>query len=357
MVVHIALKETVSKKENLQGDDLLTFTIQLSQLVNAGVPLYEALIALEEQYREESFHRIILSLCDQIKSGKPLSIAMRDYPDSFDDMYTAMIQAGESAGALSTILERLSQLILKQSKLQKQITTAMIYPGLLAGFALFAITLLMVFVVPMIEGVFEGRELNIITRIVFSVSHFLTGCWWVYLPLTISLGFFLFSRLKSSEGKVWLQKKSLNIPVVNQLIIQSALVRFCRTMATLQKGGVTLSDSLQISRQVIRNVVLEQEVALAQEKVIEGSSLSVEFAKSSFIPKMVPRMLAIGEEAGNTDVMLSKIAEMYENELEKTISRLLALAQPIILILMGILVAIIILSVMIPLSDVSSFTL
>lgn len=357
MVVDIGIKESATSKENLRGDDLLTFTIQLSQLLNSGVPLYESLLAVEEQYRGEPYHRVILSLCDQIKSGKPLSRAMAMYPESFNQMYCAMIQAGESAGALDEILERLSELILKESKLKKQVATAMIYPSLLSGFAILAVSLLMFFVIPMIQGIFEGRELNFFTRMVFGTSNFLTGFWWVYLPLLIGGGFFLFFRLRTPEGKIWLERLFLKLPIVKQLVIQAAMARFCRTMGTLQKGGLTLSDSLKISRQVISNITLEKEIERAEGKIIEGSSLSYELSKSPWVPPMVSRMLAVGEEAGNTEVMLNKIADMYEYELEKTIERLLALAQPIILVVMGTVVAIIIMSVMIPLTDVSSFTM
>lgn len=357
MVMDISRKIQVASRQNLRGDNLVAFTVQLAQLVNAGVPLYESMIALEEQYRGESFHQIILSLCDQIKSGTPLSSAMANYPNSFNRMYCAMITAGESAGALDIILEKLSELLEKQDKLKKQITTAMIYPAILASFALIVIIMLMGFVVPSIEGIFAERQLNNFTSFVLGASYYFRHYWWVYVPLIGILGFFSFYKLRSPEGKLWLERLFLRLPVIKHLVVQAAVARFSRTMATLQRGGLTIIDSLRISREVMRNATLEKEIEEAEEKIVGGSSLSAELARSKRIPHMVSRMLAVGEESGSTVAMLNRIADMYEGELEKTLERLMALAQPIILIVMGMIIGTVLLAILLPLTDVSSFSI
>lgn len=356
LVSALAVKKGASSKENLKGDSLLAFTMQLSQLVSAGVPLYQSLMALEEQYRKEPFHRIILSLCEQIKSGTPLSQAMSSFPDSFNKLYCSMIAAGESAGALSVVLERLGSLLAKQMKLKGEITTAMIYPCILASFSLLIIALLMGFVLPSIEGIFADRELNSFTQAVLGISHFMRAWWWIYVPILVALIAYLVYKARSEEGKLWMQRNFLKVPLLRTLIIQTAVARFCRTMGTLQQGGLTMIDSLRIARDVMHNVVLEEEVKKAESKIIEGSSLSAELNRSKWMPTMVPRMLAVGEDSGTTTLMLNKIADMYEEEIEKTLARVMAMAQPLILVFMGTIIGCVLLAVLLPLTDISSFT-
>lgn len=356
MIVKLSLKVNLTSRQNLRGDHLLTFTIQLFQMLNAGIPLYEALVAIEEQYRNEPYHRILLSLCEQIKSGTSLSDAMANFPESFGKLYRAMVSAGEAVGALDVVLERLSQLLAKQNKLKKQITTAMIYPGVLSAFSLLIIFLLLGFVVPSIEGIFADRQLNGFTQFVLNVSHFFRDYWWIYLPLMGLLLTYIVYQARSPKGRQWIECYFLKIPLIRTLMIQTAMARFCRTMGTMQQGGLTMIDSLHIAREVMHNIVLEDEVKKAENKIIEGSSLSAEFAKSKLIPMMVSRMLAVGEDSGSTVAMLHKIAEIYEEELEKTLDRLMTLAQPVILIAMGAMIGFIMLGILLPLTDVSAFS-
>ncbi|MEC7839794.1 MAG: type II secretion system F family protein [Chlamydiota bacterium] len=356
MVTHLTEKAGVSSKQNIRGEHLLAFTIQLSQLVNAGVPLYDSLLAMEEQYRGEKFHRVILSISEQIKAGKPLSDAMAKFPESFEHLYCAMIKAGESVGALDLVLTRLAEFLQKRDKLKKQLSTAMIYPAILGSFSLLIIALLLGFVVPSIEGIFEGRELNGFTETVLSVSHFLRDYWWVYIPMIIGAMVYAYFFLGSPKGKLWLQRNSIKVPLIKNLIIQTGISRFCRTMGTLQSGGLTMIESLRIAREVIGNVVLEESVKNAEEKIIEGSALSIEFAKSEWIPKMVSRMLSVGEETGNTQLIFNKIADMYEEEIGKSLDRVMALSQPLILIVMGSIIGLVMLAILLPLTDVSSFS-
>ena len=356
MLSQLNVKRGTARRENLKGDILVNFTMQLSQLVNAGIPLYESLIAIEEQYRKEPYHRILLSLCEQIKAGCKLSDAMAVYPQSFDKLYCAMISAGEAVGGLHIVLEKLTQLLTKQIKLRKEIVTAMIYPGILAAFSLLVIGVLLGFVVPSIEGIFADRKLNGFTQLVLTLSHLFRDYWWIYIPMLLGSLAFILIKVRTVEGKQWLEKTLLKLPILKTLVIQAAMARFCRTMGTLQQGGLTMIDSLRISREVIKNVVLEEEMRVAETKIIEGSSLSVELARSTYIPSMVPRMLAIGEDAGNMVTMLNKIAEMYEGELEKTISRTMALAQPVILIIMGGVIGLVMVAILLPLTDIASFS-
>lgn len=355
-ILQLSLKKGMTYRQNLKGDNLLTFTVLLAQLVNAGIPLYESLIAIEEQTRGEPFHRVILSVCEQVKSGVSLSTAMGSYPASFDKLYCAMIEAGEAAGALGPVLEKLNQLLTRQMKLRKQITTALIYPGILGSFALVVIALLLGFVVPSLEGIFADRPLNSFTSFVLSVSHIFRDYWWLYLPVIVAFVGWAIWKIYSPSGKLAIQKLSLRLPLIRSLAIQASMARFCRTMATLLQGGISMIDSLRISRGVMQNVVMENEIQVAESKIVEGHALSQELGRSKYIPKLVSRMLAVGEESGTTVTMLSKVADMYENDLEKTLDRVMALAQPVILIVMGFVIGMVLLAVLLPLTDVSSFS-
>jgi general secretion pathway protein F/type IV pilus assembly protein PilC len=266
-----------------------------------------------------------------------------------------MIDAGESAGALGPVLEKLSDLLQKQAKLKQEITTSLMYPGILASFAVLMIGVLFGFVIPSLEGIFSGRELNTFTKLVLATSHFFRDWWWVYIPLIIGSIISLFVWLKSPGGKLFLQKQLITIPFIKRLVIETALSRFCRTMNTLLKGGMTMVDALGISRYMLNNHYLEEELKKSEAKILEGSSLSREMAHSKYFPQMVARMLRVGEDAGAVDEMFGRIADIYESDLEKTLARIMSLLQPVILIVMGGIVLTVLLAVLVPLTDMSSF--
>lgn len=354
MVTTLSLKKGSKFRENLRGDNLVTFTLQLSQLISSGIPIYESLLALEEQYRGESYHRVVLSLCEKIKGGSSLSQAMGDFPGSFSRLYCAMVAAGESAGALDVVLERLSQFLAKQDKIRKEVRGALIYPAILGVFTLLVIAMLLGYVVPSLEGIFEGRELNPYTQFIINLSNLFRTYWWLYLPvIALLLGGFVYFA-KSTKGKMEIERWLMKTPLVKNLMIQASMARFCRTMGTLQEGGLNMIESLHISREVMGNLLLENEIKQAELKIMEGSSLSSELSHSRYIPPLVSRMVAVAEETGTTAIILQKLADMYENNLEKTINRLLTLAQPVILIIMGIVVGSVIFSILLPLTNMST---
>ncbi|MGM0440221.1 MAG: type II secretion system F family protein [Chlamydiota bacterium] len=341
---------------SLKGDELLNFTLQLSQLVGAGIPLYDSLATLEEQYRGEKCHQVILNLGEQIKEGSSLSEAMKQYPRTFEDLYRAMVAAGESSGALDVMLARLTTLLSNQNKLKKNIITAMIYPALLGCFTLAVIFLLLVFVVPSIEEIFEDRRVNGFTQAVLAVSHFLSHYWIVYLPAATAAILGALWKLKTPAGQRWKDEQLLQWPLFKTLTVQAAMARFTRTMSTLQHGGVNIIESLHLARKVMKNAVLEDIIAQAENRIIEGSTLGIELQKSPLIPKMVSRMIRVGEDTGDVAGMYNQIADIYEGEVEKTIARLTALAQPVILVTLGLIVGLVLLAVLLPFTDISGLS-
>lgn len=355
-ITSLSTSSNLSKKQNLSSDKLLSFTTMLTQLIGSGIPLYESLLTVEEQVRNEPYHRVVLSLTEQVKSGSTLSDAMKSFPESFNKLYTSMVGAGEAAGALKTVMKRLNEFLIKQAKIKKQITNALIYPAILACFAFSVIVLLMGFVVPSIEGVFEGRALNGYTEFILSLSRFLRGWWWVLLPLFAGISGWIYCILKKPQGKIFLEKFLMRLPVIKTLLIESALVRFSRTMATLQEGGLPLIEALALSKEVMQNAAMQEDIEKAEKKILEGGSLSTELKKSRLIPSMATRMIAVGEETGHLSEMLAKVADMYEESLEKTIERTMSLVQPAILIIMGAVIGLVLLAILLPMTDISSLS-
>ncbi len=356
MVSELSTQVKISRKENLDPATLTAITYQLAELVKAGIPLYQSLVTIEEQYKQEPFHRILLSLVDQVKSGNSLSDAMSAFPESFDTLYVSMVRAGENSGALGLVLTRLVHFLQKQEKLKKEIVTAMIYPAILALFSLIVVGLLLGFVVPSIEGIFAGRELNSFTQFVITTSEIFRGYWWIWGPALLFSALGLTWFLQSPLRRAKLIPFWMKIPPLRKTLVQAALARFTRTFSTLLQGGAPLVDALQLSASVTKNPEIEALIQDAAEKIIEGSSLSKELKKSPLLPPIVSRMISVGEETGSLPQILGSIADMYEEEVEKTLSRLTALAQPVILIVMGGVIGLIMTAILVPISSIISMT-
>jgi general secretion pathway protein F len=355
LVTRLALQGRGRGRRHLSGQGLLNFTLQLGQLLRAGIPVYESLSALEEQYRGEKIHPILVQICEEIKSGASLSTALRHHPQSFNELYCSMVAAGESAGALELVLDRLATLLTRQMKLRRQISTALIYPAVIASFCCLVVFLLLTFAIPSIENLFEGRQLGTFTALVLGTSHLLSRTWMIYLPALIGGLFFLRWYLRSPKGSAAAHRVSLRLPLVRTIVVQAALARFSRTLSTLLSGGLPMIDSLRLASRVITNPTLSDTLSRAETRIVEGSSLSQELQKEPLIPKLVARMVRVGEEAGTLTPMLEQVADLYEGEVEKSVQRLTTLAQPAVLLVMGAIVGVIMLAVLLPLTDVSSF--
>lgn len=356
MVTKIEANASLKSSQHLNREQLLTFSSMLAELISAKLPLYESLSAIEEQVRKEPYHRIILSLAEQVKSGSPLSEAMRSFPESFNRLYVSMVLAGEASGNLEEVLNRQVMFLKKEAKIRKQISNALIYPGILSLFAFAVIILLMGFVVPSIEGVFEGRQLNSYTMLVLSLSHMFREWWWLLLIAACGIGFGVYSYLSKPTGKLQLQKWLMKLPLINKVMIQAALIRFSRTLSTLTESGLNLVEGLKLAGQVMQNALMEEEIVRAEKRILEGGRLQDELKKSRYLPKMAVRMIAIGEESGHLSEMLGKVADMYEDDLEKTIDRTMSLIQPAILVIMGAIIGLVLMAILLPMTDISSLT-
>jgi general secretion pathway protein F len=354
LVVDLDVFQEKKKEIKIPFPFLLDFTRMLGQLLRAGIPLFEGLVIIEEKYHHHRFHPLLMDLCDSLKTGLSLSGALRRYPQSFDPIYIAMVHAGEQTASLPTIFEELCKLLERQQKLKKQLFSAMAYPLFLGSFCLLVFLALLLFVIPSMKNLFEGRELHPITRFVFGMSDFISSHGSL---LAIGILFFLLviaAALRHPGLRQKIDRVMLKLPLIGEFLREAATIRFCRTSSLLLSGGLPILQTLQLSRHVMKNRQLEDVIASAQQKVSEGKPLSQELKASPLIPSIVPRMLAIAEETGKTAFMLQNIANISEENLEKRLQQFTAFLQPALLLLLGLIVGLVLLSILIPMTDVGS---
>lgn len=344
-----------SKEIVISSSLLLAFTRSISQLLRAGLPLYESLLSVEEKYKSHRAHSVFLDLCDHLKRGSTLSLALSKYPKIFDKIYISMVLSAESSGSLTETFERLSLLIERSSKLKKKIAGALIYPLFLGAFCLIVIAVLLLFVIPSMEDLFLGRNLMAITRSVLFTSQFLRA---QAMALFIGFNLFILSFLLSFKvgfGQKVVGYLMRHLPIVKTLVLEASLVRFFYVLALLLRSDVPILDSMVIAGGQTGYNELEKEINVAKEAVAAGQSLSSSLEKAELMPRVVIRMVATFEQTGRIASGLEQIAELYEEELDRSLTQLTALLQPVLLVLLGGIVGFILLSIMLPLTDVASF--
>lgn len=352
LVTGLDLLKDGRREHVFDGGMLLAFTRELSQLLTAGLPLYESLLTIEEKYRRHRSHSLLLDLCDRLKMGLSLSQALKIYPKTFDSIYTSMVEAGEKTGSLPWVFEQLYQLIERRQKLKKQLMSAMAYPLFLGCFSFVVIIALLLFVIPSMRELFQGRDLHPLTRTVLALSGFVQNHGILLLLILSLIGASIWYVAK--HGSFYWHKMLIKIPLLNTLITQASLIRFCRSASVLLFGGIPLVSALSIARKVMNNPPLEEVIARAETHIVEGQPLSQQLKASPLIPALVPRMLALAEETGKMAPILQNIADIYDQELERNLTHVTTFLQPAMLLLLGGVVGLVILSILLPLTDVSS---
>jgi general secretion pathway protein F len=334
---------------------LLSFTRELAQLLKAGLPLYESLLTIEEKYRRNKAHPLFLDLCDHLKEGASLSNALKRYPATFDRIYLSMVQVAEQSGNLATVFDQLAQLITRQQKLKKQLSAALTYPAFLAVFCCCIVCGLLFFVIPSMKELFEDRDLHPITATVLAISRWANDSLTFLIAALVTSISGLILTIRSSRGRRWIYEFCLKLPFIKTLLLHSALVRFCRSLAMLLAGGVPLLESLSLSRNVVKSPLLEEAIGEAEKRVGQGERISAAFTGAPVLPSLVLRMLALAEETGKMDEAFFNLAAIYDEEMEKHLSQLSTFLQPALLITLGVIVGLVVLSILLPLTDVSSF--
>lgn len=347
-------KKTAQKTLSMSFDQRVIFTSQLAQLLEADVPLYESLEALEEQSKGESHQPVIQSLREHIRKGSFFSKALESYPTIFSPLYRAVVTAGESVGHLDQALSRLSQLFIKERSTRQKLISSLMYPVILSLLLIAAISVLLFFVVPAIEDLFEGKALPGFTAFIIGVSRFARSYFYFILAVIFGgLGFCIYQFSKPSVRKWWVEKM-LHWPIVGTFLLKSSLARFSRTLSNLLTGGTPLSSALQHAKEALGNSVLEAEIDRASQEIIDGGRFSTSLQTSSYIPPLFSKMVHIGEETGRLAPILGNLAHLYEEDSERVLERSVSLIQPILLIIMGAIIGSTLLAILLPLADYGS---
>lgn len=358
--------------------ELMVFTRQLSTMVSAGVPLTRALVTLQTQAETKYFKTVIGSIAKDVESGQTLGDAFGKFPRVFSDVYINMVKAGESGGILDEILKRVAAQTEKDALIRKKIKGAMTYPTVILTITILAFFGIMTFVVPKIGKILTDlggpdAKLPIYTRVLLGISDFNTSHSIIHsipiigsLPLiglipNILFGiivfgvglFFLLRYMRTPTGKYKFHAFLLKIPILKTIIIKIAVSRFSRTFASLTSAGVTVLDAMQVTGGAIGNKVFEAELHAAAEEVRNGRPLSEPISASKIFPPIVGQMLAVGEETGQIDTILVKVAEFYDEEVDATIDSLSSIIEPIMIIVLGSIVGLIAASVMGPIASLS----
>jgi general secretion pathway protein F len=343
------------KKIKLSFKELLNFTSYLARLLKASLPLYEALIAIESKYKKAKFHPILLDLCDQVKNGKSLSDALSNYKESFDVLYCSMVKNGEKIGNLASIFEKLHVILSRQANLKKKLTDALLYPAILSVFCIIVVTTLMFFVLPSLFELFEQKQnLHPFTKIVLSVSMFCNENVFILLPAVFLIFVSLIIVFMSKKFRKKMFLLLLKIKPINNLLTKASVMRFCLSFSSLLSGGVSFINALSLSKTLLKHPLLEEDISLAEIDILEGKKLSSKLQNSNF-PDLVAKMISLAEDGGDLPSMLTNISQVYEYEFEKSLTSITTLLQPIILLFLGVVIGFIVLSVLLPLTDVSSF--
>jgi general secretion pathway protein F len=339
------------------ASDVAVLTRQLATLVRAGVPLVESISALVDQVEKESLVRILTDVAENLKEGQAFADCLGAHPKVFPPLYVNMVAAGEASGTLEAVLERLADFMEGQARLKGKLISALAYPVLMTLIAAVLVGALMVGVVPKVTTMFENmqQELPWYTALLIFVSDTLAAYWWLVFG-TIGLSIYLFRRWKATPaGRLIWDRFVLRVPIFGRLNLLVAVARFSRTLSTLLASGVALLPAMDIVKSVLENVQLESVVKTAIGSIREGESIAEPLRRSGYFPPMVTHMIAVGEKSGQLEQMLLNVSRAYEADVETRVTALTSLLEPLIIVVMGGMVAFIAMAIIMPLVQMNQF--
>ena len=353
----VKVEEQSKTKQKTGGSismrDIVIFTRQFSTMINSGLPLVQALDILSRQSESKALQAVTRQVVFDVESGHTVADALGKHPKAFTDLYVNMVAAGEAGGILDTILMRLATFMEKNDALVRKVKGAMIYPGVIMSVAAIAISVLLVFVIPVFQSMFASVNLTLplATRVVIGLSAFLKGYWWLMGLLGVA-GFYLGRRYyATNDGKLRIDKILLHVPVLGDVIRKSSVSRFTRTLGTLISSGVSILDGLEITAKTAGNRVVQDAIMASRSSIAGGDTISAPLAKSNVFPPMVISMISVGEQTGGLDEMLAKIADFYDEEVDAAVSGLLSLLEPVMIVFLGVVVGGMVVAMYLPIFD------
>lgn len=341
----------------VKSKDLVIFTRQLATMIDAGVPLVRSLATLQNQTENPVFKKHIAEISKDVESGLSFAESLEKHPRVFSAIYVNMVRAGEAGGILDDILKKLAVQQEKDARIKGKFKSAMTYPTVLVSITFIVFIGLMTVVVPKIGKIIAGLvggKLPPLTQGLMDVSYFIIHFWYIHVFVIVGTTIFLTRFLRTEKGKLARDKLLLKIPVIKVVVVKMAVARFSRIFASLMTAGVSVIESIEITGKAVGNKVIEAELNAAARDVANGEQFSVPLSRSKIFPPIVSQMLAIGEETGQTDTVLLKVAEFYEDEVDATVESLSSILEPILIVVMGGMVGLIAVSVIGPISNLAN---
>jgi type IV pilus assembly protein PilC len=352
------LEDIANRFRGISARDMAVFSRQFATLIASGMPMLRSLYTLEDQTEDERLQHAIVKLRQDIEAGSSLADAMERQPDIFDPLFRSMVRSGEGSGRLEEVLDRVAYHLEKLDALRRQIRAAMMYPSFVLVLAVVVMLSVVAFIVPIFAGIFEeiasetpgeSSQLPLLTRITMGVSNLITGYWYLWIPVLIGGAIGFFQWKKTDRGRVQWDRFKLKIPWhIGDVVHKVALARWSRTFSGTVASGVPILQSIKITGQTSGNSLLEQSMDDVYESVKNGGSIAAPVEKSNLFPPMVGHMVSVGEETGQLEHMLGKVADFYEAEVDAKVKALTSLIEPLMIVFVGSVVGFIVISMYLP---------
>ena len=355
-----AVRQYRASRGSMSGKDLdfvSGTTRQLGTMLGSGIPLAEAVRAMIDQAQDRKTETVFREIRERINQGGSLADALEDHPHLFSDLYVGMVRAGEATGNVDVVLTRLADYLQYQRTLRRKVVSALTYPVMMIGLGVIVVTLLMAWVVPKITSMLEdtGQALPLPTRILVAVSDVTKDWWWVAALGVAAISFIVERIYKNSDkGRLTIDRFMLKLPIVGDVLLKQSVSRFTRTLSTLLQSGVPAVQSLEITRNVVPNRVLADATEHVRTRILEGTDIATPLRSTGVFPAVVGYMVAVGEQAGELEQMLDRIAHAYDEEIEIATDRMTAVLEPILIIGLAVVVGFIVISIVLPILQVGN---
>ena len=335
--------------------EIAVFSRQLTTLLEAGLPLVQALSGVGEQMENKTAKSIVADITKKVQEGKSLSESLASHTNVFSNLFISMVKAGESSGSLEKVLSRLAEFMERQVVFRNRLRSILAYPLLVAFVGTGVVIFLLTIVLPALRGIFMemSQNLPLPTRMLIAAGDIFSRFWWLIALVIIAVIFAVSSYVKTGSGRVAFDRVKLKFPIAGKLVLKSAVSRFCRTLGTLVASGVPILSSLDIAANVVGNEVLSGAIRRARQNVKEGENITNPLKKENVFPPLAIRLISAGEESGSLDKMLVKVADTYDNEVESAVNTLTSLLEPGMIVLVGLFVGFIVMAVLLPVFEMN----
>jgi general secretion pathway protein F len=351
-------KRAATATPSMRNLEILTsVTRQMGTLLSSGIPLAETLKAIIEQAEQRSTETMFREIRERINQGASLADALSDHPSMFGELYVNMVRAGEATGNVDVVLRRLADYLQAQRALRRKVVSALTYPVMMICIGLIVVSILMTVVVPKITGMLtdQGQTLPGPTQVLIFISNLFKDWWWAG-GLLLALIFFTFERIyKTDKGRLWLDTTMLKIPILGDLLRKQAVARFTRTLSTLLQSGVPAVNSLEITQKVVGNRVIADATQHIRTRILEGTDIATPLKQTGAFPALVGYMVSVGEQSGELEQMLDRVAVAYDEEIDIATQRMTSVIEPIMIIFLAVVVGYIVVSIVLPILQIGQF--